>query len=89
MSRHNEDRQIKIAAFTFAIGTVSMLPQKFYMESHMAQKQILSLGIIAYILLGGYLSFIEQNNRELFKMIKRGQCEFHVEREKIHLKRRI
>ena len=38
-----------------------------------------SLGVIAYILLGGYPPFIEQNQRELFKKIKRGQYEFHVE----------
>ena len=38
-----------------------------------------SLGVIVYILIGGYPPFIEQNQRELFKKIKRGQYEFHVE----------
>eukprot|EP00957_Ditylum_brightwellii_P045304 3434132-Ditylum_brightwellii.AAC.1 len=38
-----------------------------------------SLGVIVYILLGGYPPFIEQNQRELFKKIKKGQYEFHVE----------
>ena len=38
-----------------------------------------SLGVITYILLGGYPPFIEQNQRELFKKIKKGQYEFHVE----------
>ncbi len=38
-----------------------------------------SIGVIAYILLGGYPPFIEQNQRELFKKIKRGQYEFHPE----------
>ena len=38
-----------------------------------------SLGVITYILLGGYPPFIEQNQRELFKKIKKGQYEFHPE----------
>ena len=38
-----------------------------------------SLGVITYILLGGYPPFIEQNQRELFRKIKQGQYEFHPE----------
>ena len=38
-----------------------------------------SLGVIFYILIGGYPPFIEQNQRELFRKIKRGEYEFHVE----------
>ena len=34
---------------------------------------------IAYILLGGYPPFIENNQRELFRKIRRGQYEFHEE----------
>jgi serine/threonine protein kinase len=36
-----------------------------------------SLGVIVYILLGGYPPFIEQNQRELFRKIRKGQYEFH------------
>ena len=36
-----------------------------------------SLGVIVYILLGGYPPFIEQNQRELFRKIRKGQFEFH------------
>ena len=38
-----------------------------------------SLGVIAYILIGGYPPFIEQNQSKLFRKIKRGSYEFHVE----------
>jgi calcium/calmodulin-dependent protein kinase (CaM kinase) II/calcium/calmodulin-dependent protein kinase I len=38
-----------------------------------------SLGVIVYILLGGYPPFIEQNQRELFRKIRKGQYEFHDE----------
>jgi calcium/calmodulin-dependent protein kinase (CaM kinase) II/calcium/calmodulin-dependent protein kinase I len=38
-----------------------------------------SLGVIVYILLGGYPPFIEQNQRELFRKIRKAQFEFHEE----------
>lgn len=38
-----------------------------------------SLGVIVYILLGGYPPFIEQNQRELFRKIRKGRYQFHVE----------
>lgn len=38
-----------------------------------------SLGVIVYILLGGYPPFIEQNQRDLFRKIRKGQYEFHEE----------
>jgi calcium/calmodulin-dependent protein kinase I len=36
-------------------------------------------GVITYILLGGYPPFIEQNQRELFRKIRKGEYEFHEE----------
>jgi calcium/calmodulin-dependent protein kinase (CaM kinase) II/calcium/calmodulin-dependent protein kinase I len=36
-------------------------------------------GVITYILLGGYPPFIEQNQRELFRKIRKGEYEFHDE----------
>jgi calcium/calmodulin-dependent protein kinase I len=38
-----------------------------------------SLGVITYILLGGYPPFIENEQRELFRKIRKGQYEFHEE----------
>jgi len=41
------------------------------------QADIWSLGVIVYILLGGYPPFIEKNQKQLFNRIKRGDYEFH------------
>lgn len=38
-----------------------------------------SLGVIVYILLGGYPPFVESNQRELFRKIRKGSFEFHEE----------
>jgi serine/threonine protein kinase len=38
-----------------------------------------SLGVILYILLGGYPPFWAGDNKELFEVIKRGEFEFHDE----------
>lgn len=38
-----------------------------------------SIGVIVYILLGGYPPFIEQDQKTLFRKIRKGQYEFHEE----------
>ena len=38
-----------------------------------------SLGVIVYILLGGYPPFMDKNQRDLFRKIRKGQYEFHKE----------
>ena len=40
---------------------------------------IWSIGIIAYILLGGYPPFNEPTQKELFNKIKAGKYEFHYD----------
>ncbi|KAL3786600.1 hypothetical protein HJC23_008196 [Cyclotella cryptica] len=38
-----------------------------------------SVGVILYILLGGYPPFIDENQRKLFRKIRKGEYEFHPE----------
>ncbi len=38
-----------------------------------------SVGVILYILLGGYPPFIEDDQKRLFRKIRKGQYEFHEE----------
>merc|ERR1740124_185806 len=91
MSKTN-DRDIKIADFGFAkmvhaeeclktqCGTPGYVAPEILRGVQYGQKaDMWSLGVIAYILIGGYPPFIEQNQRELFRKIKRGSYEFHVE----------
>lgn len=91
ISRTN-DREIKIADFGFAKKVTSehclltqcgtpgyVAPEILHGVAYGTKADMWSLGVIAYILLGGYPPFIEQNQRELFKKIKRGMYEFHTE----------
>jgi len=91
MSR-SDDRAIKIADFGFAkrvssdhclltqCGTPGYVaPEILHGVPYGTKADMWSLGVITYILLGGYPPFIEQNQRELFKKIKKGQYEFHPE----------
>ena len=41
------------------------------------QADMWSLGVITYILLGGYPPFIEDNQKKLFHKIRKGEFEFH------------
>jgi len=87
-----DDLTIKIADFGFAkkvtsdeclltqCGTPGYVAPEILRGVPYGQKSDMwSLGVIAYILIGGYPPFIEQNQRELFRKIKRGSYEFHVE----------
>jgi calcium/calmodulin-dependent protein kinase I len=49
-------------------------------KAYDTQADTWSLGVIVYIVLGGYPPFIlEPNQRGLFRKIRKGQCEFHDE----------
>ena len=87
-----DDRNIKLADFGFAKATTSdaclttqcgtpgyVAPEILNGVPYGTKADMWSLGVIIYILLGGYPPFIEQNQRELFRRIRKGQYEFHVE----------
>mmetsp|Transcript_21627 Transcript_21627/g.20774 ORF Transcript_21627/g.20774 Transcript_21627/m.20774 type:complete len:352 (-) Transcript_21627:351-1406(-) len=91
MSKNN-DSDIKIADFGFAKRTTSstclltqcgtpgyVAPEILEGIPYGTKADMWSLGVITYILLGGYPPFIESNQKELFRKIRRGQYEFHVE----------
>jgi len=90
-SEHN-DSEIKIADFGFAkkcnnpkslvtqCGTPGYVaPEILEGTPYDTKADLWSLGVIIYILLGGYPPFIEQNQRDLFRKIRKGQYEFHEE----------
>merc|ERR1711933_658317 len=88
----DNDSEIKIADFGFAkkcltpnslttqCGTPGYVaPEILEGVAYDTQADMWSLGVIVYILLGGYPPFIEQNQRDLFKKIRKGEYEFHDE----------
>jgi len=92
LTSESDDSDIKIADFGFAkkvskpkslttqCGTPGYVaPEILEGKQYDTQADMWSLGVIVYILLGGYPPFIEQNQRELFRKIRKGQYEFHEE----------
>merc|ERR1712238_179907 len=88
----DNDSEIKIADFGFAkkVSTPNSLttqcgtpgyvaPEILEGNAYDTKSDMWSLGVIVYILLGGYPPFIEQNQRELFRKIRKGNYEFHEE----------
>jgi len=87
-----DDSEIKIADFGFAKKALSdaslktqcgtpgyVAPEILEGVAYGTKADMWSLGVIVYILLGGYPPFVETNQRELFRKIRRGQYEFHDE----------
>jgi len=87
-----DDSQIKIADFGFAKIAVTpcslttqcgtpgyVAPEILEGVPYDTKADMWSLGVIMYILLGGYPPFIESNQKELFRKIRKGQYEFHEE----------
>lgn len=88
----SDDSQVKIADFGFAkkvyeentlstqCGTPGYVaPEILEGQKYDQRADMWSVGVILYILLGGYPPFIENTQRELFRKIKRGDYEFHEE----------
>lgn len=92
LASESDDSNLKIADFGFSkkcptrrclktqCGTPGYVaPEILEGDSYDTQADMWSLGVIVYILLGGYPPFIEQNQRDLFKKIRKGEYEFHDE----------
>jgi serine/threonine protein kinase len=88
----DSDSNIKLADFGFAkkcptpeslrtqCGTPGYVaPEILEGVAYGTQADMWSLGVIVYILLGGYPPFIEQNQKELFRRIRKAQYKFHDE----------
>lgn len=88
----NDDSAVKIADFGFAkkvlepcslttqCGTPGYVaPEILEGTPYDERADMWSVGVILYILLGGYPPFIESTQRDLFRKIRKGEYEFHEE----------
>lgn len=88
----SDDSEVKIADFGFAkkvykectlktqCGTPGYVaPEILEGKKYDQRSDMWSVGVILYILLGGYPPFIEKTQRDLFRKIKKGAYEFHEE----------
>lgn len=89
---NDDDSRLKIADFGFAkkvhneaclttqCGTPGYVaPEILESAPYGTKSDMWSLGVITYILLGGYPPFIEKNQRNLFRKIRKGEYKFHDE----------
>jgi len=87
-----DDSAVKIADFGFAkiVKTPNSLTTQCGTPGYVAPEilegnpyderaDMWSVGVILYILLGGYPPFIESTQRDLFRKIRKGEYEFHEE----------
>jgi calcium/calmodulin-dependent protein kinase I len=87
-----DDSAVKIADFGFAkkvyepnslttqCGTPGYVaPEILEGTAYDQRADMWSVGVILYILLGGYPPFIESTQRDLFRKIRKGDYEFHEE----------
>mmetsp|Transcript_17943 Transcript_17943/g.26013 ORF Transcript_17943/g.26013 Transcript_17943/m.26013 type:complete len:348 (+) Transcript_17943:104-1147(+) len=92
LQSEDNDSDLKLADFGFAkrcssenclttqCGTPGYVaPEILEGTPYGCKADMWSLGVIVYIILGGYPPFIESNQRELFRKIRKGQFEFHAE----------
>lgn len=88
----SDDSAVKIADFGFAkkvfehnslttqCGTPGYVaPEILEGTPYDERADMWSVGVILYILLGGYPPFIESTQRDLFRKIRKGDYEFHEE----------
>jgi serine/threonine protein kinase len=89
----DDDANVKIADFGFAIkgkpnaNTLStqcgtpgyVAPEILFSKQYDKSVDMWSIGVITYVLLGGYPPFHDDNQKQLFRKIKKGDYEFHAE----------
>ena len=88
----DSDSDVKLADFGFAkrvpgpnslstqCGTPGYVaPEILEGKKYDVKADMWSIGVILYILMGGYPPFIENNQRDLFRKIRKGDYEFHPE----------
>lgn len=92
LQSEDDDSSVKIADFGFAkivkkpnslktqCGTPGYVaPEILEGTLYDERADMWSVGVILYILLGGYPPFIESTQRDLFRKIRKGEYEFHEE----------
>jgi calcium/calmodulin-dependent protein kinase I len=91
MATKNDDSNVKLADFGFALiaegntitsqcGTPGYIaPEILENKPYGKPVDMWSFGVILYILLGGYPPFHDDNQRQLFRKIVKGEYEFHPE----------
>ena len=84
-----DDAAIKLADFGFAAKAVGnslktqcgtpgyVAPEILNNVPHGKPVDMWSIGVICYILLGGYPPFHDENQKNLFRLIKNAKYEFH------------
>lgn len=93
LTSKNDDADIKVADFGFAkhiegqdedhaldtqCGTPGYVaPEILKHNAYGTLVDVWSIGVIVYIMLGGYPPFYSDNQTELFKLIKKGIYQFH------------
>ncbi|CAN0434722.1 unnamed protein product, partial [Discosporangium mesarthrocarpum] len=89
MTSRNDDANVKLADFGFARSVLNgyvstqcgtpgyVAPEILLGQSYGTSVDMWSIGVIIYILLGGYPPFQDENQTRLFRKIKRGTFKFH------------
>ncbi|KAL3793786.1 hypothetical protein ACHAW5_000788 [Stephanodiscus triporus] len=92
LTSEDDDSSIKVADFGFAKVVTSprslrtlcgtpgyVAPEIISGQPYDESADMWSVGVILYILLGGYPPFIDDNQRRLFRKIRKGRYVFHDE----------
>ncbi|CAM9183967.1 unnamed protein product, partial [Ectocarpus fasciculatus] len=92
LKSHTDDIDVKLADFGFAVrvdtdkslttacGTPGYVaPEILRRDPYGRPSDMWSMGVITFIILGGYPPFYDESDKELFRKIKAGAYEFHTD----------